>query len=220
MSAVATDSTASNTSDTRKRVRRDRCHARHGRWSRSRHYAGRMKVDAASLLQNRQFVRAPIPLFRAGLGFLFTRRLLMLEHVGRTSGAARYVVLEVVERESSTSFVVASGFGRHSQWYRNLLAEPHCHVSTGLVRRRPAVATVLSAAEGDAILARYQQQHPGAWEKLAAIIVKATGDPDPDIPLVRLSLRAELAAGRGCQRGPTLRLCPDTRADSETCPAG
>ena len=78
----------------------------------------------------------------------------------------------------------------------------------------------MSSAEGDAILARYQQQHPGAWEKLAAIIVKATGDPDPDIPLVRLSLRAEPAAGRGCQRGPTLRLCPDTRADSETCPAG
>ncbi|NLG21907.1 MAG: nitroreductase family deazaflavin-dependent oxidoreductase [Actinomycetales bacterium] len=147
-----------------------------------------MRLDAASLLQNRRFVRAPIPLFRAGLGFLFTRRLLMLEHVGRTSGAARYVVLEVVERESDNSLVVASGFGRRAQWFRNLQAQPRCHVSTGFARRRPAVATVLDEAESQAVLEHYQEQHPGAWEKLAAIIVEATGDPDPDIPLVRLTL--------------------------------
>nr|WP_281497027.1 nitroreductase family deazaflavin-dependent oxidoreductase [Ornithinimicrobium sp. F0845] len=127
-------------------------------------------------------------MFRAGLGFLLTRRILMLEHVGRTSGLARYVVLEVVLRESDTSLVVASGFGRRAQWFRNLLAEPRCHVSTGFTRRRPAVATVLTDAEGAAVLARYQQEHPGAWERLSAIIVEATGDPEPDIPLVRLAL--------------------------------
>lgn len=46
----------------------------------------------------RWFVRAPIWLFRARLGFLLGSRLLMLEHLGRKSGGRRHVVLEVVTR--------------------------------------------------------------------------------------------------------------------------
>lgn len=143
----------------------------------------------ARLLQTRWFVRAPVPLFRMGLGFLLTRRLLLLEHVGRTSGSARYVVLEVLEHASSTSLVVASGFGPRAQWFRNLRAEPKCHVSTGLRRRVPAVATVLDPREADAVLARYRSAHPAAWEKLSAIMTEAAGSADPQLSLVRLSLR-------------------------------
>ncbi|GAA1159406.1 nitroreductase family deazaflavin-dependent oxidoreductase [Ornithinicoccus hortensis] len=142
----------------------------------------------ARLLQTRAFARAPVPAFRVGLGFLFTRRLLMLEHVGRSTGAARYVVLEVVEDSGTGSLVVASGFGPRAQWFRNLVAQPRCHVSTGLRRRVPALATVLDPAESAAVLARYQVEHPAAWEKLSAIITEATGCADPQIPLVRLSL--------------------------------
>lgn len=149
----------------------------------------RVATWGAKLLQRRAFVRAPIPLFRAGLGFLLTRRMLMLEHVGRTSGQARYVVLEVVGEEPSGGLVVASGFGRTSQWFRNVVAEPSCHVSIGFTRRRPAVATVLDAAEGEAVLADYRQAHPGSWENLSAIITEATGESDPEIPLVRLQLQ-------------------------------
>ena len=143
----------------------------------------------ARLLQSRAFVRAPIPLFRASLGFLLGGRLLMLEHVGRTSGRARYAVLEVVRAESPNAVVVASGFGRTAQWFRNVVAEPRCHVSIGVTRRRPAVATVLDTAESEEALAYYRQAHPGSWEKLSAIIVEATGEADPDIPLVRLELQ-------------------------------
>lgn len=144
---------------------------------------------SARLLQSRAFVRAPIPLFRVGLGFLLTRRMLMLEHVGRTSGQARYVVLEVVREESPDVLVVASGFGRTSQWFRNVVAEPSCHVSIGFTRRRPAVARVLDSAESEAALADYRQAHPGSWENLSAIITAATGETDPDVPLVRLELQ-------------------------------
>lgn len=150
---------------------------------------GRLNAWGARLLQSRAFVRAPIPLFRAGLGFLLGRRLLMLEHVGRTSGQSRYAVLEVVREESPDSLVVASGFGRSSQWFRNVVAEPRCHVSIGVTRRRPAVATVLDTAESEEALAYYRQAHPGSWEKLSAIIVEATGETDPDLPLVRLELQ-------------------------------
>lgn len=141
------------------------------------------------LLQTRGTVRAPIPLFRAGLGFLFTRRMVLLEHVGRRSGQRRYAVLEVVCEESPASLVVASGFGPRAQWFRNLLAEPHCHVSIGFTRRCPAVAHVLGEDEADSVLRAYQQERPGAWEKLSAVIVEATGETDPEIPLVRLELR-------------------------------
>jgi len=44
----------------------------------------------ARLLRTRAFVRAPIGLFRAGLGWLFGSRILMLEHRGRRSGSRRY----------------------------------------------------------------------------------------------------------------------------------
>ena len=149
------------------------------------------------LLQNRRTVRAPIPLFRAGLGFLFTRRMLLLEHVGRRSGQPRYAVLEVVREESPTSVVVASGFGPGAQWFRNLLAEPHCHVSIGFTRRCPAMAHVLGEDEAGSVLRAYQQERPGAWEKLSAVIVEATGEADPKVPLVRLDLRPRSAPEAG-----------------------
>ncbi len=44
---------------------------------------------AARLLRVRWFVRAPIWLYRARLGFLFGPWLLMLEHTGRKTGARR-----------------------------------------------------------------------------------------------------------------------------------
>lgn len=143
----------------------------------------------AKLLTTRWVVRAPIPLFRAGLGFLFGGRLLMIEHRGRVSGARRYVVVEAVEHEASDRIVVASGFGPKAEWYRNLLAEPRCGVSVGARRRVPARAEALAPDESRALLARYAEAHPAAFAALQRSIVDATGDPDPEIPMVRLHLR-------------------------------
>lgn len=140
----------------------------------------------ASILTTRWLVRAPIGLFRAGLGFLFGGRLLMLEHVGRVSGEARYVVLEVLTRQRADEVVVASGFGRGAQWFRNLLANPECHISIGARRRVAARASVIPPAEAEQILATYQVAHPKGWAELRAAIVAATGDDEPDIPLVSL----------------------------------
>lgn len=154
----------------------------------------------ARLLRSRWFTRAPIPIFRAGLGAVFTRRLLMLEHVGRRTGEARYVVLEVVREEAPSSWIVASGFGPGAQWFRNLRAQPGCHVSVGRLRRQPARASVLDEAERETVLAAYQAEHPGAWAKLSAVITEATGQSDPDIPLVRLALVDAPPPRRGVAR--------------------
>ncbi|MCM0620321.1 nitroreductase family deazaflavin-dependent oxidoreductase [Nocardioides bruguierae] len=144
----------------------------------------------ARLLRTRWAVRAPIPLFRHGLGFLLGPRMLMLEHVGRTSGEPRYAVLEVVEREDDDHLLVASGLGRRSQWFRNLTATPACHVSTGRRRRVPATAAELSPTDRDAALARYAARNPRAWHALESGMQRLADERGEalDIPLVRLSL--------------------------------
>src|SRR5690606_6980310 len=109
----------------------------------------------AGVLRNRTLMRLPITLYRAGLGFLFGPRMLMLEHVGRKSGARRFVALEVVARPRPGSYVVPSGFGERSQWFRNVIAEPRVRVSTGFLRSRPATARRLTTAEADEVLAEY-----------------------------------------------------------------
>jgi len=143
---------------------------------------------AARLLTTRWLVRLPIGFYRAGFGWLFGPRLMMLEHRGRVSGEWRAVVLEVVDREPSRrSFVVASGFGTGAQWYRNLVADPRCRISTGTIRQRDAVADLLSAEASREGLERYAQRNPHGWKVLHDAIVEVTGDKDPDVPLVRLT---------------------------------
>lgn len=92
--------------------------------------------EIIDILRTKWLVRAPIALFRAGMGFLFGGRMLLLEHIGRTSGEARYVVLEVLTRPSRGEVVIASGFGRKSQWLQNIQANPDCHVSIGAAQGR------------------------------------------------------------------------------------
>lgn len=122
----------------------------------------------AALLGTHWLVRAPIWIYRARLGFLFGRRLLMLEHLGRGSGRRRYVVLEIVDHPAAGSYVVISGFGTraptllghtatcvgahsgrryHRVWNRTADDRPRDHVMTtrpageaGLVLRVPRLA--------------------------------------------------------------------------------
>jgi deazaflavin-dependent oxidoreductase (nitroreductase family) len=83
----------------------------------------------------RALVRAPIWLYRLGLGGLLGGRFLLLTHTGRRSGRPRQVVLEVVGRhEPCGGFLVASGSGTRSQWFRNILEDPRVRFQVG--RRR------------------------------------------------------------------------------------
>lgn len=140
-------------------------------------------------LTTRWAARSPVPLFRAGFGFLFAGRLLLLEHRGRLSGERRYVVLETVGRWMPGTVVVASGLGPDAQWYRNLQAEPTCAVSVGFRTRVPVRAELLDPAESRAALQRYAAEHPRLWRKLLTSIVEATGEVDPEIPMVKLHLQ-------------------------------
>lgn len=142
----------------------------------------------ARLLQNRALVRAPIWLYRARLGFVTGQRMLLLEHIGRKTGARRYAVLEVVERPAPDRYVIVSGFGARSQWYQNLLADPHVRVSVGFRRNIAAVATPMRRDGAKAALARYAERYPRTWARIEPTLEAALQTPELDLPMVTLEL--------------------------------
>ena len=158
------------------------------------------KHDLAEAVYSRAIravARAPIQLYRAGLGCLLGHRILLLEHVGRHSGLPRYAVLEVVGRPAPDRYVVAAGLGERAQWLRNVRAEPQVRVSVGRLARVPAVARVLSKAEAVAVLRRYGIEHPWAWRLVRPVLRWAARGRIPldgperiaeRIPLVELAL--------------------------------
>ncbi|MGV0718567.1 nitroreductase family deazaflavin-dependent oxidoreductase [Mycolicibacterium sp. XJ662] len=145
-----------------------------------------------AVLRSRALMRAPIWLYKARLGFVLGSRFLQLEHIGRRSGLRRYVVLEVLDHPDPDTYVVASGFGTHAQWYRNIEADPNVRVSSGTRRSVPATARVLSTGEADAALGRYISRHRRAWDTMKPVLEKTLGAPieteNTALPLVELRL--------------------------------
>jgi deazaflavin-dependent oxidoreductase (nitroreductase family) len=118
----------------------------------------------------RLLFRAPIMLFRGGFGWLFAGRLALVEHTGRRSGAVRFVVLEVVDRDPRTgAVVVASGFGPAADWYRNLIAHPQAWMRVGR-RRMPVIARKLPADQAVAVMRRYAVRHPRLVRRMARFL--------------------------------------------------
>lgn len=143
----------------------------------------------AKAFRSRWLMRAPIGLYRVGLGFVFGSRLMMLEHTGRRSGVTRYAVLEVVTRPNKNEVIIASALGRNAQWFQNLVADPQCHVSIGLRRRIPAIAEVLHPDDAATFLAGYRSEHPALWKELNSLMTSLhDGDSNFELPLVRLTL--------------------------------
>ena len=144
------------------------------------------------MLRSRALMRAPIWLYKARAGVLLGSRLLMLEHVGRKSGARRYAVLEVLDHPDPDTYLIASGLGRKAQWFRNIRANPQVRVYAGSSAPAAATARILDQDEADRTLAAYRSRHAGTWEKLKPILeqtldteVTDTGTP---VPIVELRL--------------------------------
>lgn len=146
---------------------------------------------ASRILHTRGIVRAPIPLFEHGFGWLFGGRFLLLEHTGRKSGRPRTVVLEVIGHPAPETYRVVSGLGRSAQWFRNVVRHPQVRVTVGRRRNADATAEVLSPAAGAAALADYATAHPAVWRTLSGVLVEHTlpGDENfASIPVVDFSL--------------------------------
>lgn len=118
----------------------------------------------------RLFFRAPIWLYRWGLGWLLGGRFLLINHIGRKSGLLRQAVVEVIARDKERDFYyVAAGFGPKSQWYQNLLTIPDVTIMVG--RKKLAVTAVpLSPTEAGAAILDYAWRHPTAIKNLARMV--------------------------------------------------
>lgn len=144
------------------------------------------------LLRSRRLMRAPVWIYKARAGALFGSRIIMVEHIGRKSGAPRYAVLEVVDHPSPDAYVVASGFGRKAQWFRNIQANPRVRVYAGGHGPRRATARVLDQDETDRTLAAYRARRPRAWQRFRPVLEETLGAPITDagspLPMVEFRL--------------------------------
>ncbi|NIS82513.1 MAG: nitroreductase family deazaflavin-dependent oxidoreductase [Anaerolineales bacterium] len=125
--------------------------------------------------------RFPITLYRAGLGWVFGDRALMLTHIGRISDLPRQAVIEVMryDKESDTYFI-ASGWGEKSDWFLNIQKNPHVQVIVGR-RRFKAVAKLLPIEQAADEILRYARRYPLAFRILTRFIGYRVRDTEEDI---------------------------------------
>jgi deazaflavin-dependent oxidoreductase (nitroreductase family) len=93
----------------------------------------------------RLFFRAPLWLWRLGLGPLIGDLFLILTTTGRKSGQPRPIALEY--HRARGAIYVVSAFGERSNWYRNLLADPRVTVQTARATEAMRASHVIDDAE-------------------------------------------------------------------------
>ncbi|MCB9585685.1 MAG: nitroreductase family deazaflavin-dependent oxidoreductase [Polyangiaceae bacterium] len=144
----------------------------------------------------RAFLRAPIWIYRANLGWLMGQRFLYLRHIGRKSGQERRAVVEVVNYDQSRDcWYVASGWGEGANWFRNVQAHPDVTITVG--RRTVDVhGEVVEAEEAAQALLSYSQRYPTAYNKLSKM---CTGAEQP---------ATQAGAARFAARVPLVRFTP------------
>lgn len=114
--------------------------------------------------------RIPVYFYRIGLGWLFGKKFVLINHVGRKSGKPYQSVVEVIEREKGTdNIIVVAGYGEQTQWYKNLKNQPKTTVQLG--SRELSVSVVLiSPEDGGDIIARYMDRHGKLTGQLFSMI--------------------------------------------------
>ncbi|KAA5828376.1 nitroreductase family deazaflavin-dependent oxidoreductase [Saccharopolyspora hirsuta] len=139
----------------------------------------------------RILLRAPIYLYRARLGWLAGHRFVYLAHRGRRTGARREVVVEVVRYDPDVpEVVVVAAWGKNPDWYRNIQAAPAIEVRLGGHRWPEPEHRFLDGPEVQRVLSAYQQNHPGAWKRLAPLLGFPADPADERWPEVAASTRA------------------------------
>jgi deazaflavin-dependent oxidoreductase (nitroreductase family) len=129
-------------------------------------------------LLGRLFFRAPIMLYRIGLGGLMPMQLL-LTTVGRKSGRPRHAVVDVLRHDAATdTYYVVSAYGAHSDWYRNLQANPTLRVQVRW-RKFPARAAILPEEEAaDMLLDFWRHRRLYARAMMRLVGLKAASEEE------------------------------------------
>jgi deazaflavin-dependent oxidoreductase (nitroreductase family) len=125
----------------------------------------------------RWIFKMPIPMYHLGLWHL-AGPFIILVHKGRKSGKTRYTPLEYTYEPETDSYLLMAGWRGHTDWYRNVRANPHVHAQVGK-RAFDAVAAFLSDEEAAEQLKRILAANPPS----AKMLSRWTDVPlDPDSP--------------------------------------
>jgi deazaflavin-dependent oxidoreductase (nitroreductase family) len=119
-----------------------------------------------------------IPVVIARMGFAGWERLIgvewmLLTTVGRKSGKKRYSMVDVLlhDKESDTYFIEV-GFGKRSDWYRNIQAHPNFKAQVGR-RKFPATAEALPREKTADVMVEFVRKRP-AYAKSVMKMVDIT----------------------------------------------
>jgi len=125
--------------------------------------------------------RLPIWFYRLGLGSLLGSRFLLLSHTGRKTGKLRQTVLEVVRHDKERNiFIVAAGFGRESDWYRNVTANPEVQIQSAGGKWQMQ-ARILTPVEAGEELLDYARRYPKMIRELAKFMGYRLDGSEEDI---------------------------------------
>ena len=128
--------------------------------------------------------RAPIWLYRLGLGGVLGGRLVLISHIGRKSGQLRQAVVEVVYHDPETgAYVVVSGFGEKSDWYQNVMAHPDITIQVG-GRRLQVHAERLTLPRAQDVLLDYGRRHPATLRTLVRFLGYRIDGTEADVRYV------------------------------------
>lgn len=115
--------------------------------------------------------KLPVWVYRLRLGWLLARPILgfwflMITHRGRRTGKTYHTVVEIVRHDRATDeYIVASGYGEASDWYRNLRATPALKIQIGN-RLYSVEQRFLTPEQVHQEFADYERRHPQAARTL------------------------------------------------------
>jgi deazaflavin-dependent oxidoreductase (nitroreductase family) len=125
-----------------------------------------------------------IPVVLARLGFTGWERLIgvewmLLTTIGRKSGKKRYSMVDVLvyEKESDTYFIEV-GFGKRSDWYRNIQASPVFEGQVGRRRFRATAEELPSERTADVMLDFIHRRPKYAESVLKMVNITFTNEED------------------------------------------
>ena len=95
--------------------------------------------------------------------------MLLLHHTGRVSGEPRENMLEIVQRdEENDVYYLASGFGKRSDWYKNIVKQPAVSITVGREKKQ-VTAAPLTPEENAVMMVDYAQRNPKAAKALTSV---------------------------------------------------
>jgi deazaflavin-dependent oxidoreductase (nitroreductase family) len=110
----------------------------------------------------RLFLRTPVRIYKALPGYerLFGQRWILVTTKGRRSGRPHSVMLDLVGHdEVRNCYYVLPGWGRRSDWVKNIEAHPRVDAQVGRVRFSARVRDA-SGSEGADWMTRFMKAHP------------------------------------------------------------